>query len=339
MLKSAVRTFGREPRVDKSFEPTLLFVGGIGMYEYMNERLAELKEKGRKKEKWEKRQLQLKEELALLERTREDASRRLAAEEEDVKKLTGLSLSNLLYTVLGKKTEKLDQEQREVVEAKLKYDEADRAVQHTQEQIAAAEAQLKEVKFWKLDYDQVFEAKERKVLQENVELRTLAEEQATLSVQNKELDEALRAGRSVAHDLDQAIEKLRSAKNWGTYDMLGGGMISTHIKHGRLDDAMDHLYRAQNSLRHFEKELRDVGEQMPTQIEIGGFLKFSDYFFDGFIMDWIVQGKINDILQQVEDRNKQIQEILAELTTMKRKVEAELGMKRQKYVRCVEQYL
>ncbi|MFD3256981.1 hypothetical protein ACE3MQ_00015 [Paenibacillus lentus] len=309
------------------------------MYEYMNERLAELKEKGRKKEKWEKRQLQLKEELVALERTREEASRRLAAEEEDVKQLTGLSLSNLLYTVLGKKTEKLDQEQREMVEAKLKYDEADRAVQHTQEQLAAAEAQLKEVRFWKLDYDQVFEAKERKVLQENSELRTLAEEQATLSVQNKELDEALRAGRSVAHDLDHAIEKLRSAKNWGTYDMLGGGMISTHIKHGRLDEAMDHLYRAQNSLRRFEKELRDVGEQMPTQIEIGGFLKFSDYFFDGFVMDWIVQGKINEMLSQVESRQSEVNKIISNLAGLQRKVETELASLRRRYVQTVEQYI
>lgn len=108
------------------------------MFKDMNERLAELKEKGRKKEKWEKRHQQLKEELAALERAREEASRRLAAEEKDVEKLSSLSLSNLLYTILGKKTEKLDQEQREVLEAKLKYDEADRAVQHTEQQIAAA---------------------------------------------------------------------------------------------------------------------------------------------------------------------------------------------------------
>ncbi|WP_055108319.1 hypothetical protein [Paenibacillus ihumii] len=308
------------------------------MYEDMNERLAELKEKGRKKEKWEQRHQQLKEELAALERAREEASRRLAAEEKDVKQLTGLSLSNLLYTVLGKKLEKLDQEQREAIEAKLKYDEADRAVQHIEQQIAAIEKQLAEVRFWKLDYDQVFEAKERQVLEQNEELRTLAEEQAALSVQNKELEEALQAGRSVAHDLDCAIEKLRSAKNWGTYDMLGGGMISTHIKHGRLDEAMDYLYRSQNSLRHFEKELRDVGEQLPVHTEIGGFLKFSDYFFDGFIMDWIVQGKINDMLQQVENKRSEINRILSQLNDWKRKVEADLTVKRQSYVRSVEQY-
>ncbi|WHX51249.1 hypothetical protein QNH46_11670 [Paenibacillus woosongensis] len=308
------------------------------MYEDMNERLAELKEKGRKKEKWEKRHQQLQEELAALERAREEAGRRLAAEEKDVKQLTSLSLSNLLHTILGKKTEKLDQEQREVVEAKLKYDEADQAVQHTVQQIAAAEKQLAEVKFWKLDYDQVFEAKERQVLQENEELRTLAEEQAALSVQNKELEEALRAGRSVAHDLDSAIDKLLSAKNWGTYDMLGGGMISTHMKHSRLDEAMDCLYRAQNSLRHFEKELRDVGEQMPVHIEISGFLKFSDYFFDGFIMDWIVQGKINDMLHQVEGKRSEVNRILSDLAALQRKVGTALDSSRRRYVQTIEQY-
>lgn len=176
-------------------------------------------------------------------------------------------------------------------------------------------------------------------MQENEELRTLAEEQAALSVQNKELEEALRAGRSVAHDLDSAVDKLRSAKNWGTYDMLGGGMISTHIKHGRLDEAMNDLYRAQNSMRHFEKELRDVGEQMPVHIEIGGFLKFSDYFFDGFIMDWIVQGKINDMLDQVESKRSEVNKILSDLAALQRRVEAELNSLRRKYVQTVEQYM
>lgn len=37
--------------------------------------------------------------------------------------------------------------------------------------------------------------------------------------------------------LERAEKALASAGNWGVYDMMGGGVISTHIKRGRMDDA------------------------------------------------------------------------------------------------------
>lgn len=54
------------------------------MFENLNERLTEVKEKGRRKEKWEHQLRKLKEELSGLEQAREAAAGRLADEEEDV---------------------------------------------------------------------------------------------------------------------------------------------------------------------------------------------------------------------------------------------------------------
>ncbi|KFN09039.1 hypothetical protein [Paenibacillus macerans] len=96
------------------------------MFEDLTEQLAELKEKGRNEEKWRKRLEQYKQELAEAEGARDRWRQKLAHEEEDVRKLSGMSLSNLLATILGNKAEKLDCEQRQVLEAKVKYDESDR---------------------------------------------------------------------------------------------------------------------------------------------------------------------------------------------------------------------
>lgn len=306
------------------------------MFEDLNARLIELKELGRKKEKWEARLSQLREELDELESTRDLWKNRLVSEEKDVDKLTCISLTYFFYTIMGKKEKKLDQEQRDLFEAKLKYEEAERAVIDTLEQINHLELQLKEVRFLKMDYDQIFRTKEERILQGNAELRELTELRAELKVQYKELNEAVQAGQSVIYDLGRAEEDLRSAKNWGTYDMLGGGMLSTHIKHSRADEAMDHIYTAQNSLRRFQKELGDVGEHLPADLEISGALKFGDYFFDGLITDWLVQGRINDTLDTVREKQSKINMMQSGLESAKRKVESELATVERKYVQTVE---
>lgn len=248
------------------------------MFEDLTGQLAELKEKGRNEEKWRKRLEQYKQELAEAEVARDRWRQKLAHEEEDVRKLSGMSLSNLLATILGNKAEKLDREQRQVLEAKVKYDESDRKVRSLEQQIAQLERQWQEVRNWKAAYTRVFQEKERQVLTQNEELAELADRRAELSVQLKELEEAILAGQSVQSDLSAAEDDLHSAKNWGTYDMLGGGMLSTHIKHNRIDEAMDHIYQAQRSLARFERELRDVGGGLPVEMEISGMLTFADYF-------------------------------------------------------------
>lgn len=310
------------------------------MFENLNERLAEVKEKGRRKEKWKHRLQKLQEELSGLEQAREAAAVRLAGEEGDVARLTGMSLTNLLFTMTGKKAEKLDKEEREVISARLKYEEADRAVQDTQEQIAFLERQLGTVRNWKREYDAIFEAKEKFVLENNEPLRESAERQAVLTVELRELEEAIRAGQSVRHDLELAEEDLRSARNWGTYDMLGGGMLSTHLKHSRLDEALEHMYAAQTSLRRFEKELQDVGgSDFTSGLEISGVLRFSDYFFDGLIADWLVQGRINELHDQVKLRLAEVNKAVNGLESVRRRAEQELGDVRRKYVQEVETYL
>jgi len=308
------------------------------MFEDLNERLAAVKEKARGMEKWEARLHQLQEELVELERTREQSRRRLAAEEKDVERLSGASLSAFIYSILGKKLEKLDQEQREALEAKLKYEHAERAVQDVQQQIDQVQQRIREVRNSEADYELLFQEKERRILDSNQELRELADRLAELMVQNKELQEALDAGISVQEDLRLAEESLNSARNWGTYDMLGGGMISTHIKHSRIDEAMEHVYRVENTLQRFSKELRDVGDTLSVDMKIDGFLTFTDYFFDNLITDWFVQGRIKEILNQVITKASQVDELMDHLSRSKRQAEQQFEVLHRQYVQIVETY-
>lgn len=52
----------------------------------------------------------------------------------------------------------------------------------------------------------------------------------------RELIEAIEASRKAEIALKDAKECLNSAKNWGTYDILGGGVLSTAAKHQKIDE-------------------------------------------------------------------------------------------------------
>lgn len=307
------------------------------MFHDLNVRLAEVKEKGRKYKKWEKRLEELEQDLSRYENEALNWKQRLDEEEHDVESLTGMTLSNLIYSMLGKKEDKLEREQLEVIEAKAKYDEALRTLKDTKDEIQKVHQDLSQVRGWKVEYAAILRQKEQSILHNNTEIMALVDRQTELTRTMKELKEAIQAGILVVENLERATDGLQKARNWGTYDMLGGGMISTHLKHNHIDDAMDYIHGAQWELSRFSKELRDV--QMTTSIEIdmGDFLKFSDYFFDGFITDWMVQGRINDTLNQVEDKLHAINEILRQLEHEHKMLESELTTVNHQYVTTLEQ--
>ena len=76
--------------------------------------------------------------------------------------------------------------------------------------------------------------------------------------ESKEIREAIQAGEAALSSLRNAQEKLNSAKNWGIWDIVGGGFMSSLIKHSRMDDAQEYMEEAGQNLRRFEKELQDV---------------------------------------------------------------------------------
>ncbi|MEC0368501.1 hypothetical protein [Paenibacillus chibensis] len=307
------------------------------MFETENTRLTELKESMRNKAKWEKRLQELDDELKTREGEVEDWKRRLAEEEKDVDRLTGASLSSLFYGMIGKKEERLEREQLKVLEAKAKYDAAVRAAEDIRKQIGDMTELLKDVRFSDFEYERILKEKESILLRQDEKLAELAERRADTELQLKELKEAVQAGHAVLYDLEQARDYLQSARNWGTYDMLGGGMMSTYLKHGKIDEAMDYIHDAQRSLSRFGKELRDVQMNLSIEIDIGSFLRFSDYFFDGFIADWMVQGRIKDTLNQVEDKLDAVKDVVRHLETEARSLETRLSDVRRRYESFIEQ--
>ena len=125
----------------------------------------------------------------------------------------------------------------------------------------------------------------------------------------KEKREAIEAGRRALHSLQAAKENLNSAKNWGLVDMFGGGFFTTMLKHSKMD-------QAKYDLRNFSRELNDVNMVCNLNIDTGDFLSFADYFFDGFVVDWVVQDRINNAKRQVEEAIRRTESIVNQLQRM-----------------------
>lgn len=109
---------------------------------------------------------------------------------------------------------------------------------------------------------------------------------------------------------------LDSAHGWGTWDLVGGGLVSDLAKYGHLDDAQEQIERLQVALRRFKTELADVEIDADVQVTVDGFLKFADFFFDNLFTDWAVLDRIGQSQQQVQDTRRQIERVLARLKRM-----------------------
>lgn len=125
----------------------------------------------------------------------------------------------------------------------------------------------------------------------------------------QEVREAIAAADMAIMSLERARKELDSARRWGLWDIFGGGLLSTLGKHSRMDEANAAMNEAKRHLRNLKRELLDVRVSEDFKLDVGNFLSFADYFFDGFVADFMVQSKINDALEQVEEAITKIRNI------------------------------
>jgi len=258
----------------------------------------------------------------------------LDKEKMDVDKLEGMSLASLFYSILGTKEERLDKERQEYLAAKLKYDQWSDELNALEKEIHRLKLQLGEVNVLEREYQELLRKKEEalKKVQGGPfrELTELSEKLAEARAKEKEIEEALRAANAAKGELERVLNCLNSASNWGTWDMLGGGFLSTAIKHSYIDDAKAAASQAQYQLRRLERELMDVGSFQHLDLDIGSFATFADFFFDGLITDWVVQSRISQswenarwVLRQVEDVRQRLEKALKEIQIEIRRIEHE----------------
>lgn len=256
----------------------------------------------------------MEEELRAAEERKKQFERQLIKEEKDVKRLEGISLANLIHSLKGDKSDKLYEERREAIAAKVKYDEINGEIKRLKEEIEGIKSRIFGLGNLQEKYLQLIDEKEKIIKSgnyiQNDELEGLIDEGVNLKNKEREINEAIAAGEKLLYSLNGVRDILDSAKNWGIYDMMGGGFISTMVKHSKIDEAQEEIQKACYLAKRFYKEIGDVGQTANININIDSFLTFADYFFDGIFTDMAVQSRINDAIDQVNNNIMKLNRIL-----------------------------
>ena len=295
------------------------------MFEQVNAEIRRVSERVRAKRKLEAMLREAEQVLCEAHKQCNLHRRRLEQEKADVDKLNSLSLTALFYTVLGTKAEHIHKEQEELLAASLKFDTASRKRDQVQAEVHELRQELEEYTSADRDYAQLLEEKERILTEQGGgparPLLEYATQLADLASQHQELQEATEAGQRVMDALRQVQSALQSAANWGTWDLLGGGIFVTMAKHSRIDAARSHARQAERHLRSFEKELADANERLGLSLNVGAFATFADYFFDGLIADWVMQSKVERASSACSSTMTKVSDVLGNCSTRMAEVE------------------
>ena len=308
---------------------------------YYDEELQRLQQEMMEKERADAKLADLYIQQNELEKKAADLKKIMEDEQEDVDRLNRKSLTAFLYRASGKMEEKLSKEEEEALAAVVKYDSAEKELQAVEEDIAYYEKQASGLPDCKIQYERMLEAKKEEIKESgNIEAEKILEmERQIAAIENrrKEVREAINAGERAHSIAEETLDGLKSAKNWGMVDLIGGGIMSDVIKYDKLKSVKDRTSALQMALRTFRTELADVSSQIegPLQVEVGEFLHFADYFFDGIFTDWMVYDKIKVSQERAEQTYSQIQGILEQLRKMQEQLLAEEEQKRKELEQIV----
>lgn len=131
--------------------------------------------------------------------------------------------------------------------------------------------------------------------------------------QQREINEAIQAGNEALRCLENAKDYLSSASNWGLLDIFGGDLLTTFVKHSKMNRANEQIQAARTALMAFQRELHDVQELGDLKVETGDLLGFADYFFDGLLADLLVQSRISNARKQIDNAIQRVKYILGQL--------------------------
>ena len=135
-------------------------------------------------------------------------------------------------------------------------------------------------------------------------------------IDQREIREAIQAGEAALRSLERAMEKMGSAKNWGIFDMMGGGLFSSLFKHSKIDRASADIEEAKRQLAVFKRELEDVSISEDFSVGIGDGLRFIDTFLDNVFADVVVQSRINSAIERLDKVSGQVRGILTKLYSL-----------------------
>lgn len=242
----------------------------------------------------------------------------LSKEEKDVSNLESFSLSYIYYKIKGSLDEKLSEEKIEFLQAQAKFLECEDYLNRLASDKKKILNNISELGDIDLKHENLLNTSSQYILNLNnessKEISLLLDKIKSVSLDLKEIQEAIFEGNKLVPYIDEAISHLNSAQNWGIYDMLGGDFLATMAKRSKMEDASKSINDIKIMLNRYNTELSDLSDEISISLNLNSFDGIMDYIFDNFFTDYFIQGKINSALDSTRNLQSKVNMIQSNLT-------------------------
>jgi len=262
--------------------------------------------------------------------------RQYKRESLDVERMQQDSFSAFLLRLIGKYEDKLEQEQREEINAKIAYDRAAAHLDHLVREKDALASRISALRADEKTYQRELENRRHELSgkfsqPDGIRYAELEKERNAIISQMTEIEEALRAASRALSTAEKIANSLDSARGWATYDAFTrGGIISHMAKYSHIDEAEANFNVLSHNLRELKSELSDVqGLTVSGLTEISSGQRTLDFWFDNIFTDLSVRGQIRDNAEQVAQLITSIRNAEAMLQAKLRELESALEKNRR----------
>ena len=265
--------------------------------------------------------------------------RQLNKEKKQMDDLNKLSISNIFTSIFKNKKSKKEKQEKEYLDAKVKYEKQLLIVNSLREKIKIKRNELDKIENCEEEYDKLMDEKINVLkLQGDYftkeKIRLLDEKLNEYLKINEDIRKTHKIGKNLLEEVKLAKHDLEWSKKWGKVDMVAKDSMSSIAKQNKIRKVKLKFENIEKLINQFNKELEDI---KINNLEFSNITFAMDIFFDNIFTDISVQRQINDSIEDIERLEDKVQNILYKLQIKNEEVIKKINNVKNDYISFVEE--
>ena len=265
--------------------------------------------------------------------------RQLNKEKKQMDDLNKLSISNIFTSIFKNKKSKKENQKKEYLDAKVKYEKQLLIVNSLREKIKIKRNELDKIENCEEEYDKLMDEKINVLkLQGDYftkeKIRLLDEKLNEYLKINEDIRKTHKIGKNLLEEVKLAKHDLECSKKWGKVDMVAKDSMSSIAKQNKIRKVKLKFENIEKLINQFNKELEGI---KINNLEFSNITFAMDIFFDNIFTDISVQRQINDSIEDIERLEDKVQNILYKLQIKNEEVIKKINNVKNDYISFVEE--
>lgn len=265
--------------------------------------------------------------------------RQLNKEKKQMDDLNKLSISNIFTSIFKNKKSKKENQEKEYLDAKVKYEKQLLIVNSLREKIKIKRNEVDKIENCEEEYDKLMDEKINVLkLQGDYftkeKIRLLDEKLNEYLKINEDIRKTHKIGKNLLEEVKLAKHDLECSKKWGKVDMVAKDSMSSIAKQNKIRKVKLKFENIEKLINQFNKELEGI---KINNLEFSNITFAMDIFFDNIFTDISVQRQINDSIEDIERLEDKVQNILYKLQIKNEEVIKKINNVKNDYISFVEE--